>query len=97
VTGPTETQIKSAHLIVTHPKFSAELRDSLFASDLGGALIIDATNERRRKARERKRAERAHLADRGMSRVEVVVPTAKAAQIRELAEMLNETKPEDAK
>jgi hypothetical protein len=29
----------------------------------------DATNERRRKARERKRAERAHLTDRGMTRL----------------------------
>jgi hypothetical protein len=54
----------------------------------------DAANERRRKARERKRAERAQFADRGVSRVEVVVPTAKADQIRELAEMLNEPKPE---
>lgn len=54
----------------------------------------DAVNERRRKARERKRAERAQFADRGLARVEVVVPATKSDQIRALAEMLNEAKPE---
>jgi hypothetical protein len=54
----------------------------------------DAVNERRRKARERKRAERAQFAERGLARVEVVVPAAKSDQIRALAEMLNEPKSE---
>jgi hypothetical protein len=43
---------------------------------------------RRARDRERKRAERAGLADLGLVRVEVRVPAEKADQIRALAEIL---------
>lgn len=43
---------------------------------------------RRARDRERKRAERAKLGDRGLVRVEVRVPEEKADQIRALAEIL---------
>lgn len=43
---------------------------------------------RRARDRERKRAERAELGERGLVRVEVRVPTEKADQIRALAEIL---------
>jgi hypothetical protein len=52
---------------------------------------MDKIQERRRRDRDRKRAERAELEARGMIRVEVIVPKAKADQIRALAEMLQET------
>ena len=54
--------------------------------------MTDKIQERRRRDRERKRAERAQFAERGLARVEVVVPAAKSDQIRALAEMLNEPK-----
>lgn len=50
--------------------------------------MVDKIQERRRRDRERKRAERAGLEERGLVRVEVIVPRAKADQIRALAEML---------
>lgn len=52
--------------------------------------MMDKIQERRRRDRERKRAERAELEDRGLIRVEVIVPKIKADQIRALAEMLRE-------
>lgn len=53
--------------------------------------MTDKIHERRRRDRERKRAERAELEGRGLVRVEVIVPKGKADQIRALAEMLQET------
>jgi hypothetical protein len=53
--------------------------------------MTDKLHERRRRDRERKRAERAELELRGLVRVEVIVPKRKADQIRLLAEMLQET------
>lgn len=55
---------------------------------------MDDAQERRRKARERKRAERAELVGRGLTRVEVIVPRSKADQIRALAEMLRSSSSE---
>jgi len=43
---------------------------------------------RRARDRERKRAERAELGERGLVRIEVRVPVEKADQIRALAEIL---------
>jgi len=51
--------------------------------------MTDKLEERRRKDRERKRAERETFTERGLTRVEVTVPRDKADQIRALAEMLN--------
>lgn len=50
---------------------------------------MDKHEERKRKARERKRAERAAFEDKGLTRVEVIVPKDKADQVRALAAMLN--------
>lgn len=51
---------------------------------------MDKIEERRKRDRERKRAERAEFEARGLMRVEVVVPIDKADQIRALADMLQE-------